>query len=555
MTGHIVEVPMKPRFIRCLVLLASVGSPWGGALAQDYPWPRAAGTPADACAVCPDPYTGLPTYPYSAPFVRHLGRFLDSHHTNDYQTPVRTLRAKVARAPATRERVFMILGSTFVSYDRATFFASTLGKPMIEAPPHTYASVTVPGEQFLKPDGAFYAEHGWNTGVNVDGQDRLFGFDWDDRGYVYLAYSAFRWGILNDNANATLTSVLHAPVPPPPALNYGSHRIAAFRKGTQYLVHSSSASAQNSDLWDVTNPQVPVHLKQVQYQGARELAKTTDDGQVIAMIDRGRQLRIYSPAKLALMGEADATFSGAAGYVDVTTDGTNLWVLEQTATTAAPAYIAKYAPSTPGVAASYTLVDRLLFDSSVRVDGTLYSGIRYGDGYLGVHGRATVGFVFRLYKLTPAGLTEVPLGDSLPKYYYVPPDGYATPRWSSYMDIHFGLLPVKHAGKLHLIFSGYGMGDVFEVDVSAYEGGPDAGAPIESDAGAPVDPVATEPDWPDAGTGRNDAGGAATADAGREQQGVFAEGGCGCAAASVGLIPGALAGLALLGHRRRRTGA
>src|SRR5207237_9966768 len=68
--------------------------------------------------------------------------------------------------------------------------------------PSAYPPTGGPADSFLAYESFFYAENepanGWQI-VLADGQKRLFQFDVDDQGYLYLAYSLFGWGIVKDD--------------------------------------------------------------------------------------------------------------------------------------------------------------------------------------------------------------------------------------------------------------------------------------------------------------------------------------------------------------------
>ncbi|MGA7613858.1 MAG: hypothetical protein WBX15_01645 [Thermoanaerobaculia bacterium] len=220
---------MKQTSLQFLLLVALAAGTVASAAAQDYPWPRPEGSANDSCSVCKSPWTDLPTFPYSRPLKRHAGRFVDSTRTRDYQQPLRTLRARQVKVSPANGRVYMILGSALVGYDLSPFFSTKLGQPLSSAGIHTEGTTSVPGEQYLPWDEFFYAESSnWSCQLQ-DGQDRLFDFDWDDRGDLYLAYSVFHWGILKQNITSftSLKQVIDDRDPSPTL-------IASFRIGSKY---------------------------------------------------------------------------------------------------------------------------------------------------------------------------------------------------------------------------------------------------------------------------------------------------------------------------------
>ena len=117
----------------------------------------------------------LPQPPFPSPITSFTGRFVDSTSTPDFQFPNRTLRAYWVKIAPELDRIFVVLGAgTFASYKLSTF-ASRLSEPLATGP-H--------GEKFLPPEMRVDPERpgsGW-TIVLLDGQERLFDFDWDERG-------------------------------------------------------------------------------------------------------------------------------------------------------------------------------------------------------------------------------------------------------------------------------------------------------------------------------------------------------------------------------------
>ena len=124
------------------------------------------------------------------PTLAWAGRYLDAESAHVTQFPLRTLFARKVRFAPERNRIYVMLGSSMAAYKMDTFF-TRIGNERLTTP--GAGRLGVP-EQYLDWDAAFYAESdGWIWGV-ADGQDRLFDFDWDDRGNVYLAYGIYGWG-------------------------------------------------------------------------------------------------------------------------------------------------------------------------------------------------------------------------------------------------------------------------------------------------------------------------------------------------------------------------
>ena len=94
------------------------------AVAQNYPMPGHASQAPVICTTCPN-YPYAPTWPYGSPLTSFIGRYVDSQLTRDYQAGygMRTLRAGRVGVVPEHGRVYMIIGSTFASYDLDTFFS------------------------------------------------------------------------------------------------------------------------------------------------------------------------------------------------------------------------------------------------------------------------------------------------------------------------------------------------------------------------------------------------------------------------------------------------
>jgi hypothetical protein len=181
------------------------------AFAQNYPEPASAGEPAGLCTGCPgnnaagEVNDGKPLYAYDVPLVDHVGRIVDSSTTQNVQhLGMRTLRADAVRIRASRDRIYVQLGSTVAAYTLSTFFTSRLAQPLVGVQTidtgSAYNRFGKPFERLARPDGHIYMESkhsGWTTSPQ-DVQTVLHDFDTDDRGYVYVA-TIFGWGVHFDD--------------------------------------------------------------------------------------------------------------------------------------------------------------------------------------------------------------------------------------------------------------------------------------------------------------------------------------------------------------------
>lgn len=425
------------------------------AMAQGYPTPRAAGSPADSCTVCPAP---LPTYPYSAPIKAFKGRFMDSHRTKDYQQPERTYRARKFQHEPSTQRVYAMYGSTVAAWSETSFFTK-LGGPL-SGPPATRlnsdGTVAEASERYVAPDSTFYAEKSWIIQV-VDGQIRLFDLATDDRGYVYPAYSAFGWGVLRDTGSlVSVKQITNAdPIAPPSSPS----SIVVAKSGSRYLAVVGWRSGYT--VYDVTVPASPTKLYDTANvrNSVGEVAQTTNFSHIAITNSTTGDLRIISGAQLA-SGSAGITVSPTSGdFEAVGADDEYFWATEGLGPQATSYRIWKIHAAT-GATQTFTLPV---------TGGITPLKIEATDGALAVTGKGTgADGVSRtsqvLFYDTKSGApVEIPVGDWFESFYFAPPAGYAKPE-QTYIPVDFSqAVPHINQGKTYLIWSGYGFGDAFEI--------------------------------------------------------------------------------------------
>ena len=209
------------------------------------------------------PVLGAPPYPYGGAIAAFTGRYLDSNFTRDLQYPYRTARAFRAVVHPSRNRIYLHLGSTVAAYPLSTFFQRLEAKDAL-------ISVEIPfgrirfgewAEYWLPWGKYFYAEKfgsGWYT-PTMDGQERLIGFDADDRGYLYLAYSVFGWGIVRDDGGAD-GNLMENQVQ---VTGGGFNPVAIFafkNSAGRYFAMVGPQSDGTMRLYDTTDPRNPVRL-------------------------------------------------------------------------------------------------------------------------------------------------------------------------------------------------------------------------------------------------------------------------------------------------------
>ncbi len=178
------------------------------------------------------------------------GPFLDSTKVRSLQWPIRTYRAERVSIVPERDRIYMKFGSTFVSYRLSTFFVRDLNGPM----------TAVSGRD---PAGAVPSLHRLGLSrKNRDGRScsrtvrsgSLSDTTGTDRGYVYLPYTIFGWGIVQDREGSfTFVKQMGGPL-----AGAGSDvtpkGTISFKSEGKYYVYVYDTHATRGALFDVTNP-------------------------------------------------------------------------------------------------------------------------------------------------------------------------------------------------------------------------------------------------------------------------------------------------------------
>ena len=421
--------------------------------AQGWPLPAKTQNTEVPCNPCPG-YTrkDLKTVGYQSPILSFTGRFLDSQRTSTYQQPFRTARGQVVAINAAKNRIYMLVGSAVFAYDMNTFFTrlangeklmSSQAIPVAGQPPHAD-----PHEQLLKYDEYFYAENGspWPTFI-VDGQQRLFGFDWDDQGYMYLAYSTFGWGIVKDDGGSGggLMDYIY------------SDRSAGEPAQIAYLKASdgrSYVSLTGGSIYDVTDRAHPVFVRKG--PTFQSFARNTA-GDRIGIVDGVGQISIYTPDNFVSAGAPIRTFSSgvAGGFNLITTDGTNFY---------GDAWAAAPVGNTIAViqATGNTYTQRLYStDISVSRQGVFASGFQYGAGFLVFAGISNSAWDIAIYRVDGNGVpTKVDINQYVRSYYSSAPDAnHVVPQ--AFINIDDAVI-VKFGTKYYLIIEAGGLGDVYE---------------------------------------------------------------------------------------------
>ncbi|HYC60121.1 MAG TPA: IPT/TIG domain-containing protein [Thermoanaerobaculia bacterium] len=448
------------------VLLACAFS----AAAQNHPMPGAVPDPPVICTGCPgnngagEPNADKPTLPYETPIALHAGRYVDSSNTQTDSRGMITVRTGIVRvAPASRNRIYLQLGSMVGAFTLDTFFSTKLKEAMI--PVNTIPTGSIyggrnPFEKLAKPDRYFHAQStgsGWDTPLH-DSNSVVGDIDVDDRGYLYLATFDFGWGIISDQGDATgaqLPSVVHVP-----NTNVQERLLVSLRNGDSYYVFTSDMSSQ-SKLYDVTTPATPAHVatRTGNSKVFMRWSKYETSGRIALQTLQG-EIRIYTVADLIADAAPLATVAPTSGKffngLSFDDDG-NLWFTESTIASTTN-LLWKLTPSESG----YTTTTYDVYGSafSPRV-------MHAGAGYIAVGGRtaspanATQATDLRLLKIAAGVPQLLDTGGFFQKYYYFAPSGYA--QAGLFAQFLLDLRIVEQGGKTYLFYSSNGLGDVYEL--------------------------------------------------------------------------------------------
>ena len=435
------------------------------AFGQGYPLPaRTPNTPV-VCdpAVwpgCIESNAGRITPGWDLPIANYTGRFLDSTITRSYQQAFRTARAiQIRVAP---NRFYLISAGTVLAYDIDHFFTRlAAGEVMV---PSTQIPVTgtwrspPPAEVLLRWDQFFNAEgSSWTTPV-TDGFQRLMDVDYDDRGYLYLAYSEFKWGVVKDDFNIGGNWMTSAYQSYPYSGNPSVVIAVKTSDGKYYAVIPTGLTSQ---VWFMGDANGLQHVRKPDVSVGISRWTKSSDGTRLALVGRDGVIRIYRNDDLVNNGPALGVFSANAGrYTDVTSDGTNFFaVWSQSGVTAGMTVFARSGDSY--VPATYTFPWNYGVTGEAPVPFIAYGGnVIAINGYEPANGGTWNIHLFQLTNLVPSEIKD--RNNNSTRYfaqYYSGADTFLRPGNSSI----FFAQPYKHNGKVYLIVGSYGIADVYEL--------------------------------------------------------------------------------------------
>jgi len=411
-----------------------------------------------SCSNCPSQSASTMTVGYKAPISTFTGRFLDSSNTSEWFLPVRSLRASDVTVMPGLNRIYFRLGNgTVGSYSLGSFFSRLEAGEPIVFPFNDPTAIAFRGgkpELLLKWDEFFNPEKtgAWKTN-NIDGSERLMGFDVDDQGYVYIAATIYGWGIVKDGLTAGGSQMQNIFQNTTAEGSNAPSRIIALKGSSRYY---ALLNGRTPTMFDVTdrapwttgkqkgiklNVTVPQILSWAKTAGADRAAIIDPLGLTIATAD-------------GLASGSPPLYTGS-GYSMVTSDGTNFYALRGRE-------IVVLVPSGSTYAAA----------GSYPIDSTLsqIKRIHYGDGFIVIAGSDAGGaWDLRLYKVSNLALTQIaiaanPAVQGYPSYfrnyYGSAPAGYAAP---GYINMDDGTVYRAASGKTYLVVCAKGVGDVYEI--------------------------------------------------------------------------------------------
>ena len=460
--------------------------------AQLHPMPGSKNEAPVLCTGCKDRNLrgqrndGLKTYPYSGPIKRHAGRYVDSTSTTSFQAPLgfRTARARYIRTVPTQRgsappRVYIVIGSAISGYALDKFFTQMLpaGMKPVTAIKTGRAIRGVgrkPPEDILVWHGMLYPD-ATNSQWYVPGLDKQDNIgtaapiDYDDRGYLYAAYSFTGWGIVKDDGRTDggsfptmvqlITGGNPASGPARPLVKadpsgVGPDSIVAMKVGPKYYAVTATQNDREA-VWDVTDPSSPKLLltRNAQTFGIRRFDRNDARQHVAIVTGKTRRLRVYDYGEFVRSRNPVPVYENSGVFADVSYDESgNLWAAE------GKNRVWKLTPTTLGYTATAYTPHEGKFDQLA---------MHVAAGHIFVQGKDYTGglaFDARLLKIESGALRNLNLDGFFRRYYHNSPAGYAMPAGYYNPEVMGDVQIIRSGGKTYLMYSTIGLGDVFEIE-------------------------------------------------------------------------------------------
>jgi hypothetical protein len=317
--------------------------------------------------------TPLPIVTPLRPLIGYVGRYLDSGQILTAPQFWTISRAGLVKTAPERDLILMRLSGNRFGVYRMSSFVSRLDR----------LDTDVHGARYLMPDVLSVDPElpgsGWTTMAAIN-TVRLVDFDYDDRGYFYLAYSKWGFGVVDGSG------ALKAQVLPESYLREARLIFTVSAESRVYVIVSDAAversvfdNAATTSIYDVTDPAAPLFLRNLPF-GIVSYAKLASGA--LAVVTHSGTLNFYRKGADFVTGAAPEILTAQPNliYSFVTTDRTSLFAL-QTINPRIPdghsqIILSTFAPTGDGLREVSSLLPPL----------TLANDLRYGAGYLMVEG-------------------------------------------------------------------------------------------------------------------------------------------------------------------------
>ena len=240
-------------------------------------------------------------------------------------------------------------------------------------------------DALVHPEGK---QSDWVTPI-ADTQDRLFDFDYDDRGYVYWPRMLVGASSKTTARRRRTAGALHQTLTDG---TIGDPRVILSLKSASryYAIVSDDAGASGRHVWDVTTPAAPTSGSTRLGMTYAIISSAKDDARGrIAIITALKTLEIYDVGDLVAGGSAVASFTGGGTkkFKDVTVDEDgNFWTIEATS---APENNKLVKLERSGSGYTKRTFDVLGVFTPGTIAGETNNTIEYGDHHLGIVGKTT----------------------------------------------------------------------------------------------------------------------------------------------------------------------